>query len=185
MTVTHTFEKHLALMTSVITIILSTFFMVIGLKYGMGDPSYPFISNMHYSLDKITHPYTYIEGSGFYISSLELLVKIIGLFLLICVVVASISFMISVLSKTSSISMSIGIIINVGLIYTVFGTNILEKLNQYIYISYYNSYDLVSGRIIETLNNNHISLLLGVVQMVLIIFITYVISCATFGSKDI
>jgi len=140
---------------------------------------------MHYSLDKITHPYTYIEGSGFYISSLELLVKIIGLFLLISVVVASISFMISVLSKTSSISMSIGIIINVGLIYTVFGTNILAKLNQYIYISYYNSYDLVSGRIIETLNNNHISLLLGVVQMVLIIFITYVISCATFGSKDI
>jgi len=84
-TVTHTFEKHLALMTSVITIILSTFFMVIGLKYGMGDPSYPFISNMHYSMHKVTHTYNYIEGSGFYISSLELLIKTIGLFLLIAV----------------------------------------------------------------------------------------------------
>lgn len=175
-------------MFSVTTIILSTFlicFIVIGLKDGIGNPAYPFISNMKYSFDKVLHTYKYIEGSGVYISSLTLLIKTLLLFLLISLAAASISFMISVLSNTSSMAMSINVIIGIGVTYIVFGTKILKGLNQYIYISYYNTYDVVSGRITQTLNNNQISPLLGVIQMVFIIIITYVISCIIFNNKDI
>jgi ABC-type transport system involved in multi-copper enzyme maturation permease subunit len=66
----------------------------------------------------------------------------------------------------------------------IFGTSILKKLNQYIYISYYNSYDLFSGRITETLNNNQLSPMLGVIQMLIIIIITFGVSCMAFNNKD-
>lgn len=180
--------KYLALISSIASIIFSTFFIsfiLIGLKYGIGNPEYPYINNMKYSFDKVSNAYTYIEGSGIYISSLELLMKSILFFVLLCIALASISFMISALSNTSTLSMSIGIIINVGLLYMVSGTNILKKLNQYVYISYYNSYDLFSGRITQTLSNNHLSPKLGVIQMLIIIIITFGISCIAFINKDI
>jgi ABC-2 type transport system permease protein len=179
--------KYLALIASIISIIFLNFFIsfiIIGLKYSIGNPAYPFINNMKYSFDKVSNAYTYIEGSGTYISSLELLIKSILFFMLLCIAVASISFMISVLSNTSTLSMSIGIIINIGLLYMIFGTSILKKLNQYIYISYYNSYDLFSGRITETLNNNQLSPMLGVIQMLIIIIITFGVSCMAFNNKD-
>lgn len=180
--------KYLALVISIITITLSTFlsfFVVIGLKDGIGNPSYPYISNMKYSFDKISHSYNYIAGSGVYNSSLKLLIKIILLFLLIILVAMSISFMISVFLNTSTMSMSINIIVFVGLTYIVFATNILNNIKQYIYISYSIPYNVVSGSITENLNNNQISPLLGVMQMFFIIAVTYIVSCIAFANKDI
>lgn len=180
--------KYLALITSIVAIVITTFFaafIIVGIKDGIGNPAFPYINDMKYSFDNVFKSYKYIEGTGIYISSSTLLFKLLIFFLLACITSASISFMISVLSNTSTISMSIGIIINIGLIYIVFSTSILKNFKQYIYVTYWSSYNIFSGKIAETLNNGHINPLLGIIQMIVISLVTYTISCVVFIKKDI
>lgn len=176
--------KYLALLASVALIIFSSIagaFIIVGIKDGFGNLRYPYIYGMKYTGDF----FNYIEGSGRYISAGAFLMRSILFFILFAVAGISVGFMISSLSRSSSMSISLGIIINLLLIYIVRGTKLTKKFNQFIYISYYNIFSLLSGEIKSTLKNNAVTPLNGILVLSALTVICCIVSYVSFAKKDL
>ncbi|MGB9679706.1 MAG: ABC transporter permease [Thermoanaerobacteraceae bacterium] len=182
--------KYLALITAITVIIVSTFtfaFIIAGMLYGFGNPLYPFISGMQYDLSKNINPLM-IQPAGFsgiYIPAWLMLFRTFVFFILFSIAIASLGFLISEISNSTSISNSIIVIINICLIYIVFATKMLEKFTSYIYISYFNVFKLFSGQIKLILNNNNITPISGVIVMVVMSLFSYFATLILFKRRDI
>lgn len=180
--------KYLSLICSIIIIVLSTMligFIIVGIKDGFGNPNYPYIYNMTYIRNNTSNILEYVINSGIYISAVSMIIRQLMFFILLLITVASISFTISELSTTSTISTTIGVILNMFLIYYVFGTKGMRGVTKYTYVTYSKVFSLFSGNLKQTLNNNGISPLSGIVLMVVLNIGCCVVSSIFFSRKEI
>jgi len=142
---------------------------------------------MQYDLSKNINPLmTQLAGfSGVYIPAWLMLVRTFIFFILFSIAIASLGFLISKISNSTSISNSIIVIINICLIYIVFATKMLEKFTSYIYISYFNIFKLFSSQIKLILNNNNITPISGVIVMIGMSLFSFFVTLVLFKRRDV
>ena len=182
--------KYMAIILSAVCMLLLTFavfFIIFGFMHGFGTPSYPVLTHIKYEPHAIPEDsirYLFDGNSGYFVTSLNLIIKEMLFFILICITTVSVSFMISVLINKSVLAISINVIINAALMYLIYGTTFVKNISQYFYLSYIRSTDVFTGKIYSILQNTKLNPTQGIIVMIITIIISFSISSVVFTKKD-
>lgn len=179
------FGKYCTVIISILIIVTLTeigAFSIVGVWKGFGQANYPHGYGAKYIFD--SGIFEYIAGSEKYIGAASYLIKALGIQTLFLISIASFGFLCSTLFKSSVLAMGIGVISNITLLYLT-RTELLRKVSHLIYITYNNSYELLSGKYVRIIQNNSVNLFTGILVLIVTSIICYLISHLYFVKKDI
>lgn len=127
-----------------------------------------------------------IENSGESIERVEALVQSFGLQILFIVACCALVMLISVIFKSSMISMAVSMIISIAsTMMCLMSSSLGKKVSHLIFLNYGNTTNVISGDVARVFNNTNFSVSLGVSLMVSTIVVSYVLSHIIFTKKDI
>lgn len=126
-----------------------------------------------------------VTGSGYMGTNGELFIKAILLQALFLVTTCTVVFLISTLIKSSMITMSISVMVTVFLTIGTFTISMLKKFAHLLFLSYANTFSIITGDIIYMFGNTKVTLTTGVIVMVITTVLAYTIAHINFIKKDI
>lgn len=127
-----------------------------------------------------------VENSGESIERVEALVQSFGLQILFIVACCALVMLISVIFKSSMISMAVSMIISIAsTMMCLMSSSLGKKVSHLIFLNYGNTTNVISGDVAKVFNNTNFSVSLGVSLMVSTIVVSYVLSHIIFTKKDI
>lgn len=182
------FGKYCAMLISILAMVLFALlvgFSIIGIIKGFGNMNYPYEYASKYVFSSINNKFEYVAGSEKYIGALVFMIKAFALESLFIIATASFGFLCSTLISTSSASISIGIVVNMILWFSAKYTSSLKKISHLLFVTYSDSYELLSGEIVKTASNPSINVSTAVIVLISTSLVFYLISHFYFIRKDI
>lgn len=185
-------SKFLAAIISSTAIIVVTeilLFLIMGIFWGFGSPSYPIIIGTKYQYSTIKtltfgNNLVPIFKSSRIIPVWNFTIRIILLQILFIIATAAFCFLFSTVLKSSMLSMTVSILGTIALnIFT--SIPFFRKVSPFIFTTYSNSIGILQGNVAPQYNSTLISPWFAVLILVLWTAICYFISDFTFRKKDI
>lgn len=141
-------------------------FIVLGFIHGFGNSQYPVAA--------------YIGGTKHYITILEFDLISIGLLVLLIVFLSLISVLISTITKNNGSSLSVSIILVVGL-YMIINKGIVNSIAQFIPFAYVNIGDVLSGTLAKVLDNSNAGIFTNIAVLSIGIIILFIANLIVFN----
>jgi ABC-2 type transport system permease protein len=164
-------------------------FLIMGLIFGFGNPNYPIIAGTIYKWNMAQsayggHPLVAVAGSSYIISNGAFVLKMFLLQTLFIITCVSVAFMLSSIVKSSMVSVSVSIVIVVA--FTILlQMPALTKFAQYIFTSYGTVGQIITGDVVRSYNNPHVTMSFGIGTLIVTSIVSYLISHIVFTKKDI
>ncbi|OPJ57423.1 ABC transporter permease subunit [Clostridium oryzae] len=187
-------SKFIAVTLSAIVLIVGIeliYFIITGLMFGFGNLNYPMMVGGKYHYDKMqlmrygTKMVTLIYNSLHVIPTWQYLIQLFGLNILYIVSASAFCFLVSTVMKSSMVSMATGSVFIIAVLVLSEAVQSIHKITQFIFLSYGNVDDLITGGIAVGFKNPNVNLELAVIVMVVWGVLSYVISHIVFTKKDI
>lgn len=161
-------------------------FFIVGLIKGFGYSSALVTSGARYTIDVSKgEGLIQIQGSSTMIPLWQFTLEAICLQVLFIFACCAFIFMLSVIFKSSMISMASSIAIMIVVTILLQSISYLKKFAHLIFISFGDTASLVQGRIALNYNNVNMTLNNGIIVMVVWIVVCYAISHFVFTKRDI
>lgn len=175
-------------LVSALTVFIIEFFMfvIIGLVFNRGNPSYPVVIGTKYHVDELERV-TAIAGSSYIISIYKYLIQLLLLQIIYFFICCSFGILISTVFKNNVASLMVSsiIIFSLNMATFILPQQSLSKIYPYLFTTYGDGNSLIEGVINFKLNCININIPLGVLVCILWGAIFLVISCSYFKKKDI
>jgi ABC-2 type transport system permease protein len=165
-------------------------FLIMGLIFGFGNPNYPIITGTLYKLDLTQsvyggHPLVAVAGSSYIISTGAFVLKMFALQTLFIITCVSFGFMLSSIVKSSMVSVSLSIVTVVAFTILLQMMPALKKFAQYIFTTYGTVGQVLTGEVVMSYNNPHVTTSFGIGTLIVTSIVCYLISHIVFTKKDI
>lgn len=128
---------------------------------------------------------TEVANSGILTNRGMYLLESFGIQILFIVACCAFIFLISVLFKSSMITMAISVMLCVGVTMLSEMSETIRKVSKYIFLSYGDSTSLVDGSIAQYYGSPDITIVFGIVVLVVTTVVCYLIAQFVFSKKDI
>jgi ABC-2 type transport system permease protein len=177
--------------TALILLVEVLFFIGVGLIFGFGDLNYPTIVGTMFQYDMSalvqggSRPLIAVAGSSYLIPVWSYLLRTAGLQAIFIVATTAFIFMLSALFKSSMVSMASSTVILITIIILLQSIGSLRKYAQYIFTSYGDVGELITGGMARTLNNPNVTIGYSILVLAAWTVISYGISHLVFTKKDI
>jgi ABC-2 type transport system permease protein len=176
---------------ALIVLIEAVYFLVIGLISGFGNMNYPMAAGSLYEFDlsqTAENGKQYlklIEGSTYFIPAWQYLLRALGLQVIFIITATAFAFLVSSLFKSSMISMAVSTVAVIVAVIMFQSIGALKKYAAYVFTSYGDVSQLISGNVAVVFNNPNITF--GFVLVVLCAWtaISYLIAHLIFTKRDI
>lgn len=183
-------SKFIVMAVSSVTLILGTqgiMTAIVGIWKGMGNPNVPMAYGQRFQivLEKGQETLKEIPNTLTYIPISDYLLKALLLQALFIVTALAFVFMVSTISKSSVISMTIGIgaVLGSSILFAISGT--LKKMGHLFFINYSNVEGILSGSAIREYMNPNLTLQTAVIVMTASTIAFLLISLAVFKKRDV
>lgn len=128
---------------------------------------------------------TEVANSGLLTNRGMYLLESFGLQILFIVACCAFIFLISVLFKSSMITMAISVMLCVGVTMLSEMSSTIKKISKYIFLTYGDSTSLVDGSIAQYYGSPDITIVFGVMVLVITTVVCYLAAQFVFSKKDI
>lgn len=128
---------------------------------------------------------TEVANSGLLTNRAMYLLESFGLQILFIVACCAFIFLISVLFKSSMITMAISVMLCVGVTMLSEMSSTIKKISKYIFLTYGDSTSLVDGSIAQYYGSPDITIAFGVMVLVITTVVCYLAAQFVFSKKDI
>lgn len=175
-------------LVSILTVFIIEFFMfvIIGLVFNRGNPSYPVVIGTKYHVDELERV-TAIIGSSYIVPVYKYLIQLLLLQLMCIFVYCSFGILISTLFKNNVASLMVSsiIIFCLNMATFILPQESLSKIYPYLFTTYGDGNSLIEGVINLKLNSTSISIPLGISVCILWGVVFLVVAFTYFKRKDI
>ncbi|GAA0114636.1 ABC transporter permease subunit [Clostridium senegalense] len=185
------FLSNICIVTVTICLMEFITFIIIGLVFNLGNPSYPIIVGTKYV--KASNNNLYINnisaviGSSYIISAWKLI--LLNLFMQFIFIITCVSFVMFIstifTNNITSLTINLGILMFISLITYILPLKFLNKLYPILFTTYSCGTDVIKGNLVMRLNSTIINIPLGIVIMLIWSIVCYFISSKIFNKRDV
>lgn len=182
------FSKYITSLISVIILIIGIemlSFLIIGGIFGFGSSAYPNFIGLKYASNKNgSNALKLIANSGVMIPQWKFLMYSLLLQLLFIIAVFSFTFLLSVIFKSSMISMAVNIVFVIFLsIFMSFPA--INKIAAYIFLIYGRTSEILTGDMMTNMQNPKLTISFSIIIMCVWTIVSYILSHIIFKKRDI
>lgn len=186
------FSKYITTLIASLVLIIGVemlAFLIIGGIFGFGSNAYPNIIGLKYQFDKTnmingSYNLKLVAGSGIIISQGKFLLYSILLQALFITVVFSFTFLLSVIFKSSMVSVGLNVVIVIFI--SIFQSfPVINKITSYLFFTYGSTSNVLKGDLMRQMNNPNITINFAIAVMAIWTVVCYMLSHIIFKKRDI
>ncbi|ERI92465.1 hypothetical protein HMPREF1982_02447 [Clostridiales bacterium oral taxon 876 str. F0540] len=178
---------HLLIIIAIIVLAEIANFMFLGLKFEFGNIKNPVIVGTKYVFNSNKNMCTAVLNSSYLWTVGKVLISAIGLQIFFIAATSAFVILISIISASNVSSLIISFVLNVLLSLTTFliPSQGLRTLYPILLTSYSNEPQLITGQVVNIVNNPAVNMKMGIIMMSLYTIVSLALSLTIFSKKDI